>query len=334
MGRAASSRAHAEAVAHEPTSFASPGDHWAHAVRPRARDRLDARFVHYAAKPLAAFLPVACGIAAVTAILAAWVGRAGEPLTPVDGVGYWLGVAGSGVMLLLLTDPIRQRMRSSPAASTLPLWFRMHMLVSVIGPLMILFHTNFTLGAPSAIVALGAMLLVCISGAIGRCLYGKIHLGLYGAKAEVRDIIADAQALKRRLSDDMHLPGPLIHELGTFAELAVRQRRGMIAGLWWVPSLTVRARLCRARISAVARRHLAAEGTRRNWSRRTRRQQVATVADLLNLYFGAIRKAVTLALYNRLFSLWYALHLPLFALFVVAIAVHVVLAHNDWPAWR
>ena len=47
------------------------------------------------------------------------------------------------------------------------------------------------------------MLIVATSGVIGRYLYGKIHIGLYGRKAVVGEMLADAELFKRSLGDDL-----------------------------------------------------------------------------------------------------------------------------------
>jgi hypothetical protein len=44
-------------------------------------------------------------------------------------------------------------------------------------------------------------------------------------------------------------------------------------------------------------------------------------------YFRSLRRAGSLAVYERLFSLWHVLHLPLIVLLIITAIVHVVAVH-------
>jgi hypothetical protein len=56
---------------------------------------------------------------------------------------------------------------------TVAFWFRAHIVLGVIGPVLILLHTNFSLGSVNSNMALLEMLIVAASGVGGRYLYGK-----------------------------------------------------------------------------------------------------------------------------------------------------------------
>ncbi len=68
------------------------------------------------------------------------------------------------------------------------------------------------------------MLTVAASGIVGRYLYSKIHLGLYGHKAAVQEILADADALKHLLGDGVPASQRIAGELDAFAKLAMAPR--------------------------------------------------------------------------------------------------------------
>jgi hypothetical protein len=287
----------------------------------------EARLIHYARRRFAFVWPVLCGIVVIAAISIGWVNSSEEYITPKNGVGYWLGIAGASVLLLLLVYPLRKRVKSLRAIGGVAFWFRSHMLLGILGPVLILFHTNFALGALNSNVALFAMLLVATSGIFGRYLYGKLHLGLYGRKAEVKEVIADADALMHQLAQDLTVADHIVRQLAAFSEGALRPRRGALASALALPLLGIRSRVLRGQLLARARRLIKAEGRRRGWSWGARRQRVAATTNLVTLYLAAVRKAAALAFYDRLFSLWHALHLPLFWLLLFAAIVHVVAVH-------
>ncbi|MBK6350536.1 MAG: hypothetical protein IPF50_12395 [Proteobacteria bacterium] len=97
-------------------------------------------------------------------------------LSPQSGLGYALGIAGGSAMLLLLLYPVRKRMPNARYLGSTRAWFRLHMTLGIFGPALILFHSNFSLGATNSNVALVCMLIVSGSGLFGRYFYGHIHL--------------------------------------------------------------------------------------------------------------------------------------------------------------
>jgi len=201
------------------------------------------------------------------------------------------------------------------------------MILGLVGPVLILFHSNFQLGSLNSNVALFAMLVVATSGLVGRYLYGKIHLGLYGRKAAVQQIVTDADTLRDLLSDGLPISEDIIVELNNFARIAMTPRSGLLANFWWMSVLSVRTRVARKRLLAEARQLVRNEGKRRGWSRRMRRDRLAAATELMTLHLAAVKKAAAFAFYERLFALWHVLHLPLFILLIMAAVAHVIAVH-------
>src|SRR5579872_206404 len=116
-------------------------------------------------------------------------------ITPQRGLGYLLGIVGGSMMLLLFLYSARKRVRWLAFLGPTGHWFRFHMVLGLAGPLCILYHSNFHLGATNSNVALISMLTVAGSGVIGRYIYSRIHHGLYGSKATLDDLRSGAEKL-------------------------------------------------------------------------------------------------------------------------------------------
>jgi hypothetical protein len=293
--------------------------------RPRARKQAD--FADYRTRPWANVVRFAFPAAVVAVLCIGWLERDDNGLTPKSGLGYWLGIAGSACMLLLLLYPLRKRMRSLRVIGTVPFWFRAHMILGMLGCVLVLWHANFHLGSINSNVALVAMLVVAGSGIVGRYLYRKIHYGLDGRKAAVQDILADAEALKEDIRAHLLVADRALAQLNAFARLAATAPEGVIAGLVFWPVLSLRATFVRLRLIADARQAIAIEGRRLGHSGRAQRWRLAAVGDLVRLHVAAVQKAAAFGFYERLFSLWHFLHVPLFILLVGAALVHVFAAH-------
>jgi hypothetical protein len=295
------------------------------ASSPRARAEDD--FAQYRTRRWANVVPLTFGIAIVVVLLIGWLNRNDSSLTPKSGVGYWLGIAGSLLMLLLLVYPLRKRMRSLRVIGTVAFWFRAHMILGVFGSVLILWHANFRLGSINSNVALLAMLVVATSGIFGRYLYSKIHLGLYGRKAAAPEIIADAEALRRLIGANMPVTDRVVAQLNALAQLGAAASKGVLAGLVLLPVISWRGTVVRMQLIVDARRVIALQGKRLGQSRRIQRQRLAGVADLVTLHVAAVKKAAALAFYERLFRLWHVFHVPLFFLLVIAAIIHIFAAH-------
>src|SRR5260221_6750738 len=98
-------------------------------------------------------------------------------------------------MLALLIYPARKRMPSLAALGTPRAWFKIHMVMGVVGPLCILYHSVYRLGAANSNVALISMLIVARSGLIARYLYGRIHHRLYGRADTLKQLRQDGSRL-------------------------------------------------------------------------------------------------------------------------------------------
>ena len=283
-----------------------------------------AQLAEYAQRRSVTAAPAMFAVVLAASLLTGWLNRGEEYVIPESGVGYWLGVAGASAMLLLLLYPLRKRMRFRGSVT---LWFRLHMVLGLIGPALILFHSNFRLGSLNSNVALVAMLTVATSGIIGRYLYAKIHMGLYGRKAVLQDLSADAEALEKSLGSGISGCDQIVAQMRAFADGAASLPKGVLASFWTLPFVALRARFLRRRLQRQAYRLVKSEAKRLKWSRRVRRQQFRGIINVVTLHVAAVKKAAAFELYDRLFGLWHVLHLPLFMILILAACIHVVAAH-------
>ncbi len=272
-------------------------------------------------------IPTFFTIAVVFSLWIGWVNRDDSGLTPVSGVGYWLGIAGSSLMLLLLLYPLRKRMRSLRVIGSVTFWFHAHMVLGIVGPVLILWHANFKLGSINCSVALVTMLIVTTSGVFGRYLHGKVNAGMYGRKAQAREVVADADELRGFIGADAPVADRMVAQLNAFAQAGTAAPRGVFAGLVLLPLIGWRGTVVRMRLMACAQHVIAVEGRRRGRSQKIQRQQLAGVKSFVTQHIGAAKKAATFAFYERLFRLWHVFHLPLFVLLVIVAVIHVFASH-------
>jgi hypothetical protein len=245
-------------------------------------------------------------------------------ITPKRGVGYALGIIGGSFMLLLFVYSARKRIKWLAFLGPSARWFRYHMLLGVLGPLCILYHANFGLGAANSNVALFSMLTVAGSGLVGRYIYARIHHGLYGSKLTLRELQRDSDGTRTNA-----VASSVVPDLAT--PLADAEARILGAGphlpmlaLVKVVHVSATALLLRVRLRARIRNALGTAAARSATPRPERRQLKRAAYAHVDARLAATRRVAGFQAYERLFSLWHALHLPLIFILIVAGIVHVI----------
>src|SRR6266480_551534 len=264
----------------------------------------------------------------VTAVLyLGWNTQTARYISPNRGVGYWLGIIGGSLMLLLLVYSLRKRWTWLSFLGSTPGWFRFHMVLGIAGPVCILYHANFGIGATNSNVALFSMLTVAISGLIGRYIYVHIHHGLYGRKLELGELRTGAEGLRNLSGSISFLP-----ELVTRIE-AVEQRllkagpHLSFLGFAKPPVVAFIAFEARWQLHRYIRHALHAGARRSAVVALEHKRLGLTARCYVDRRLAATRRVAGFEGYERLFSLWHALHIPLIFIMVIAAVIHVIAVH-------
>ena len=261
-----------------------------------------------------------------TAALLVWGYRfpTQQYITPQTGVGYALGIIGGSAMLLLLVYPARKRVRVLGFLGTTKRWFQAHMVLGVVGPVLVLFHSNFSLGATNSNVALVCMLVVSGSGLFGRYFYTRIHHGLHGRRASLAELKDYAEKLRWVTTNVEFLPD-LVARIES-EEHSIVARCEKLPLLARPPACALGASFARRRLRRYVRQSLHASSPASAAQTRNR-ALLDTASGYIDDRLGATRRVVEFTSFERLFSLWHALHLPLFVMLLIAGVVHVVAVH-------
>ena len=264
-------------------------------------------------------------------LLAGWVSRDQRYLVAESGIGYWFGIIGGSMMLILLIYPMRKRFRRWAVIGSVKSWFRIHMILGLAGPVIIIFHSGFKLGSFNSSVAFFCMLTVALSGLVGRKLYEGIHHGLYGSKVRFEEFYSGdklASMLLRRSGVDRRQ-----HEDG---ELSGGERR-------------LESRRADTNDSSIADEYEEIEGKLTNLhtgvnrslgfyrsmnSRISKLRRQINKSDLnqkakklIYRRLKDLRSICSLGTKEILFSYWHILHLPLFIMLILSGLVHVAAVH-------
>lgn len=273
------------------------------------------------------FLGTTPHAAVVLVLIFLWQIRKEGHLTAETGLGYYLGIAGVTALLLLLTYPMRKRLKFMRSLGPTKAWFRLHMFLGLLAPALILAHSSFNLGSTNSTIALFSMLIVSGSGLFGRYFYARIHYGLYGARATVETLHQAIQDQSNRLTSILDGNPPLQRALLDFSCKALTPSKTLLPALSNALYIGFRSHLLRFRAFRLVRQSLHARAQQEGWPARQRRREIAAAKSEIGTYLATIRRVAQLSFYERLFRLWHVMHIPLFYLMILAIIVHVFAVH-------
>lgn len=240
-------------------------------------------------------------------LAAGWAVRDHNYVVAETGIGYWLGILGGSMMLLLLVYPMRKRFRRWSAIGSVKAWFRIHMILGLVGPLMIIFHSGFKLGSFNSSVALFCMLTVASSGLLGRYLYERIHHGLYGRKLQFEELYTEDNLTELLLKRTGPAEQQIAAEFGEIEASLTNQHTGINRSIIFY-------RKMRSRIDRL--RRAIKKSSLKDCEKK-----------LLFQKLRDLRSICVLGINEILFSYWHILHLPLFIMLVLSGLIHVAVVH-------
>ena len=257
----------------------------------------------------------------------AWLASRYGGYKPGSDLGYWLGLVGSVAMLFTLLYPLRKRVRAMHSLGRMKPWFLTHMVLGVGGPFLVLAHSTFHIGSVNAGVSLISMLLVAGSGVIGRFIYVRIHHGLYGRRATLKELQAQA-GMSEEAASSIFANAPQVEaRLHEFHDRAIADAKAPLRAAWSLLTLGTRGRWvywqCRRELAQVFRDRADKVG----WDPEKRRHRLRKTNEMVRTYLISVQRVTQFQTYERLFSLWHVLHLPLVWLLVFSAIVHVIAVH-------
>jgi len=242
-------------------------------------------------------------------------------------LGYNLGLAGGVGLLFILLYPLRKRMRFLHTLGPTKWWFAMHMSCGILAPFLILLHSKFHIGSVNAGVALTSMLLVATSGFVGRFIYVRIHHGLYGTRISLAELQVQVGFNSGEVHSKLSFAPRVEQWLREFEATAVERPKNMVQGMWRFLTLGARARWARRRCTQEFARAYRMHARAAKWDAAQQQRHLAGGKALIANFLAGAQRVAQFSRYERLFSLWHALHVPFLWMMVFSAIAHVVAVH-------
>lgn len=260
-------------------------------------------------------------------LFAGWMYSGEEIITAKEGAGYYIGIIGGLMMFLLIIYPLRKTARFMRNMGAIRHWFRAHMILGLIGPLLIIFHANFEVGSMNSTVALTVMLIVAVSGLVGRHIYAGIHYGLYGKEMDLKGLKEDFEHNINGMKYILDYAPALQNRLKDFDSRAANPHYSFVGSLYGIIKTFLGALWVRLVLLVGLRRTLRVAARRNKWSQAELKEHKKATKRYISSHIAAAKAIARFKVYERLFSLWHLLHMPLFLMLVLTAIIHVVAVH-------
>lgn len=238
-------------------------------------------------------------------------------LKPGGPVGLALGVAGFALFLFMWAYAIRKKARWLAWTGAVGSWLRVHIVIGISLPVIVAVHAGWRF---DGVIGLGywAMLVVALSGAVGRYLYTRIPRRQSGVEMSIEEVSQERRSLLTRIAIATGLE-PSAVERALALDPAPYEKLDPVRTLLRM----MRDDLQRGRLI----RQL-----REQWSRpragapRIDSHALHETLRLARREIALQQESRVLETTRRLFGAWHVFHRPFAATALIAVAIHVVVA--------
>ena len=244
-----------------------------------------------------------------------------------DDTGYWIGVVGAVMMLLLLTYPLRKYVKFAHNWGSIRIWFWLHIILGVLGPLLILLHSNFNTQSLNAAVALYSMIVVAGSGVAGRFIFQRVNRGLHGEQVDLKTLMRNAGLDKEDARSRLAFAPGVEQRLKEFEQKEQSIEQGWVPNfraVFWLPILQFMTyRKCAAELDALLPKMAASQ----KWSAEDLKRRRTRAKKMVDRYLNSVVRVSQFEAYSFLFSLWHVAHVPFVYVLILTALVHVYAVH-------
>jgi len=151
---------------------------------------------------------------------------------PGDQLSTYCGLIGTGLMLIAAIYPIFRRIKLFRWMASNTMWFDFHLMAGTVGPMFIAVHSVIQLDSWVS-TAFWSMVIVVVSGYLGRYLYTQVPALSSGVELEELDHERNFQKARPRLTVPM---AEIDRELAVQRAKAqqVAMSPSMLRALWWL----------------------------------------------------------------------------------------------------
>ena len=245
-------------------------------------------------------------------------------LRPSGTIGVKLGMVGVFMFFLIYLYPLRKKWGWLGRMGNSRHWLDFHIVLGTAAPIVIAFHASFKFGNIAG-MAFYSMLMVTLSGFVGRYLYAHIPRGLSAAELTMKEIHEKEEALRKELAEQQATFGFTVNALAELPSAAQVAKTPLIASLLSMFVLDIK----RPFRTSVLRLQQAGFGP---WLLSlfglfsTRDRKLERAIALAQKQSSLSQSIAFLSRTQRIFQLWHVVHRPFSYAFAILAVLHIGIA--------
>jgi hypothetical protein len=245
-------------------------------------------------------------------------------LKPSGTIGLRLGMIGFLMFLLIYLYPIRKRWAWLGRQGSSRHWLDFHVLLGLSAPVVVTFHSSFKFSGIAG-VAYWIMIIVSLSGVVGRYIYAQIPRSINFAELSLKEAQDNSANLVSQLRKLGILSERDLASLTRLPDIRKAQNMSLLGALvrmiLFDLAFPFRAwRLRQKMIWSHTRSLFSLIGLRRGYNLALER-----TIELAREQSQISKKIVFLSKSNEMFRLWHIIHRPFSYSFALLASIHVVL---------
>lgn len=247
-----------------------------------------------------------------------------ELLRPSGSIGIKLGMLGVLMFFLIYLYPLRKKWGWLGRQGNSRHWLDFHIVLGTAAPIIIAFHSSFKFGNIAG-MAFWSMLMVTLSGFVGRYLYSQIPRSLNAAELSRKEIHDKEEALKKELDEQRATFGfavDALYQLPSAAEVARTPAVASVLSMFLIdfkrPFRTSLVRLQQAGFGAWVFSLFGLLPTRD--------QKLERALRVAQKQASLSKSILFLSRTQQVFQLWHVVHRPFSYAFAILAILHIVTA--------
>lgn len=233
-------------------------------------------------------------------------------LKPSGALGHGFGIIGSLMMVLGVSIyVIRKRSRRFFNFGYLKYWLELHIFLCTVGPILVLYHTAFKFGGIVS-VSFWSMVLVVLSGVVGRFIYIQIPRTIHGKEIDIFELIKMRNELSEKLSSEIIFDKSLVDDF-TYVTSPERYKNiTALNAIYFLIADSINVRKIKRRIIS----HL-----RKACITKFRYKEIKRLIEaeiILSRRIGLLRTM------QKFFHYWHIAHLPFAIIMFIIMIVHII----------
>lgn len=277
------------------------------------RSRVESRVV------VTALIMVAVGI------LLSWAAWDERYFHTDSDIIYYMGLYGGILLLSTVLYSVRKRVKAFRNLGKPTTWYYIHLLASVLGAVLIILHSSFTLKSMNSTVSMIAMLSVIASGIFGRYIYTRIGYHLHRQLLTIRE--TENRLLKTMQQYESGELDTIEKSLSSLTASAISTPRTVYKAPAKFISLRAKAAKCYIEGSRDITDLLKKRAKLEGWDRLTYSAELSREKRFLREHVNTLVDIGRSHAYERLLVGWRIFHVPLIFILFISGSVHVLAVH-------